>query len=238
MLSLLAILLGSAAIEFAPRYPLWSDGMDKRRWLELPAGTAVDKSDPDRWEFPRGTRAVKEFSRDGRRHETRVIERLKDGSWSYKTYAWNEEGTQASLAPEEGIPGRGIPSRLDCLACHEGAGSPILGYSAVQLETKLEPALGYLHGNCGHCHNDSALPALDLVLQQKASDPEASARRTRASVLGRNSRTRPAIARHEHLLERMRSQDPLLRMPPIGVTLPDARGIATLDQWTRKETSP
>jgi hypothetical protein len=234
----LALLALGTAVMFTPRYPLWSDGMDKRRWLELPAGTAIDKSDPDRWEFPRGTRAVKEFSRDGLRHETRVIERLQDGTWDFRTYAWNAEGTEATLAPEDGIPERGIPSRSDCLACHEGAPAPLLGYSAVQLETKLTPAIGYLHGNCGHCHNDNALPALDLVLQQKASDPAASAQRTRDSVVGRFSRTRPSVARHEHLLERMRSRDALLRMPPIGVEIPDAAGIAIIDQWTRKETSP
>ena len=47
----------SDSIEFTPRYPLWSDGMSKRRWLHVPPGASIDKSDPDAWEFPRGTRA-------------------------------------------------------------------------------------------------------------------------------------------------------------------------------------
>src|SRR6187549_2587716 len=105
---------------FTPQFPLWTDGQAKRRWLYLPPGTAIDKSDPDRWEFPRGTRAWKEFSA-GDRIETRLIERLADGSWRFASYVWNTEGTEATLAPAEGIPKRGIPSRLDCLACHEGA---------------------------------------------------------------------------------------------------------------------
>jgi hypothetical protein len=224
-----------AKAPFTPRYPLWSDGMDKRRWMHLPAGTSVDKSDRDRWEFPRGTRVWKEFSRDGRRNETRLIERLADGSWRYATYAWNAAGTEATLAPEDGIPERGIPSRFDCVACHEGARSPILGYTAVQQETRLEPALGYLHGNCGHCHNDDALPALDMVFAQKASDPQASAERTRASLVGRESRFRPHGAttteRARIVLARMRSHDPLTRMPPIGVEIPDERGIAVVQDW-------
>jgi hypothetical protein len=115
----------AGAIEFAPRYPLWSDGMDKRRWIHIPAGAAIDKSDADAWEFPRGTRAWKKFSRDGAPNETRLIERLPDGSWRYLTYAWNAAGTEATLAPEEGIRERGIPSRADCLACHEGGAVPI-----------------------------------------------------------------------------------------------------------------
>src|SRR6186997_368512 len=104
-------------VAFTPQHALWTDGMAKRRWLYLPPGTSIDKSDPDRWEFPRGTRVWKEFSA-GDRIETRLIERLADGSWRFASYVWNTEGTEATLAPAEGIPKRGIPSRLDCLACH------------------------------------------------------------------------------------------------------------------------
>jgi hypothetical protein len=230
------------AVEFTPRYPLWTDGMTKRRWLHVPAGASIDKADPDAWEFPRGMRAWKEFSRDGLPVETRVIERLADGSWRYLTYAWNASGTAATLAPEDGIPERGIPSRADCLACHEGAPAPILGYSAVQLNTALPPALGYLHGNCGHCHNDAALPALDLALQQQATDPKASAARTYASLVGRASRFRPhgaanaqrLVAGHPEqsvLVSRMTSSDPRTRMPPLGVSVVDASGVALISRW-------
>lgn len=234
------------AVEFTPRYPLWSDAMDKRRWLHLPAGASIDKSNRDAWQFPRGTRAWKEFSRDGTKVETRLIERLADGSWRYLTYAWNAEGTRATLAPEDGIPERGIPSRADCLACHEGAEVPILGYSAVQLETGLPAALGYLHGNCGHCHNDSALPALELSLEQKASDPGKSEARTYASLLGRYSRFRahgsantrrvvPGKPDESILLARMKSSDPLTRMPPLGVSVVDADGVALVSRWIQEE---
>jgi hypothetical protein len=234
---------GPRGIAYAPRYPLWSDGMEKRRWIELPAGSAIDKSNPDAWRFPVGTRAWKEFRRDGRPVETRFIERLADGSWRFLAYRWNAEGTQATLAPEEGVPESGIPSRTDCLACHEGAAVPILGYSAVQLETELAPALGYLHGNCGHCHNDGALPALELTLAQSAADPRAGAERMRASLLGRASRFRPREATSAPrrvvpgdpdaslLVARMQSRDALTRMPPLGVSVPDPNGIAMVRRW-------
>jgi hypothetical protein len=210
-------------IEFAPRHALWSDGSAKRRWLQLPPGATVDKSNPDAWEFPRGTKAWKEFSRGGRRIETRYIERLADGSWRFASYQWNEEGTRASLAPEAGVPALSIPSRTDCLACHEGAPAPILGYSAVQLESRIaEPALGYLHANCGHCHNDSGpLAEVGLSLAQRAGDPHASAART----------AHTATARRDDLVRRIRSTNPYVRMPPLGVSIVDNDGVALVEQW-------
>ena len=212
------------ATAYMPQYPLWSDGSDKRRWISLPPGTSIDKSDPDAWQFPVGTRAWKEFSRGGRKIETRFIERLADGAWRYASYMWNSTQTAATLAPVQGISKLGIPSRADCLACHEGAPVPILGYSAVQLHAKLPRALGYLHGNCGHCHNDSGpLANVELVLAQRASVPVATAARSRAELIVR----------------KMQSKNPLTRMPPLGVTVPDAEGIALVERWlTQKEPSP
>ena len=70
-------------LPFSPQYPLWSDGATKRRWLHIPRGTFIDASQPDAWEFPRGTRLWKEFSQ-GRRIETRLIERLHDGTWTLR----------------------------------------------------------------------------------------------------------------------------------------------------------
>ena len=241
---------------FTPAHPLWTDGMGKRRWIYLPPGTSIDKSNPDAWEFPRGTRVWKEFSREGR-VETRLIERLADGTWRFSAYVWNADGTDAVLAPEDGIPKLGIPSRTDCLACHEGAPVPVLGYSAVQLSREAiagpTPAtravLGYLHGNCGHCHNEAALPALGLTLAQGASRPAESAAATLASLIGRYSRFRPKGAtdvqrvvpgnsQQSLLVARMRSHDPLVRMPPLGVSLVDAEGLALIENWIDHDLQP
>jgi len=219
---------------FTPQFPLWTDGQSKRRWLYLPPGTAIDASDPDRWEFPRGTRAWKEFSAGGR-VETRLIERLADGSWRFASYVWNAEGTEATLAPAEGLPERGIPSRQDCLACHEGAPAPLLGYSAVQLGGGIaartpdeRAALGYLHGNCGHCHNANALEATGLFLAQSASSPARSAALTRASVR----------ERAPEILRRMSSQNPYVRMPPLGVRIADSGGLQAVERWIHNQPQP
>jgi hypothetical protein len=216
---------------FAPAYPLWTDGMDKRRWLYLPPGATIDKSKPDAWEFPVGTRAWKEFARDGTRVETRLIERLADGSWRFASYAWNADGSHAVLAPEEGVPRLGIPSREDCLACHEGARVPILGYSAVQLERTIAArseverhALGYLHGNCGHCHNAVALGGTGLHFAQSAAHPLESAELARTSV----------ASRPQEILRRLQSGNPYVRMPPLGVSVTDAEGVAAVQRYIQQ----
>lgn len=126
----------------APQYPLWSDGAVKRRWLYLPSGTSIDVSVPDSWELPRGTRLWKEFGY-ATPIETRLIEHLPDGSWRYATDVWNDDRTDAVLAPESGYrrypassaPGGyyPIPSRDDCRACHEGGEVPVLGIGTLQL---------------------------------------------------------------------------------------------------------
>ena len=241
---------------YAPEHPLWTDGQSKRRWLYLPAGSSIDKSNPDAWEFPAGTRAWKEFSAQGR-VETRFIERLADGSWRFASYVWNAQGTEAVLAPAEGIAKLGIPSRADCLACHEGAPVPILGYSAVQLTKDAvagptpttRAVLGYLHGNCGHCHNDAALPALDLTLAQQSARPQESAVRALITLVGRYSRyrsagggetrrVRPGHASESVLLARMKSHDPLVRMPPLGVSALDDKAIALIERWIETDLKP
>ena len=235
-------------VAFEPLYPLWTDGAQKRRWLWLPPGTAIDTSRPDAWDFPPGTRAWKEFSH-GRRIETRVIERLADDTWRYAAYVWNAEGTRARAADERGetiavesAPGGTyrVPSRADCLACHEGAPVPILGYSAIQLgrtaiaapSERARAALGYLHGNCGHCHNDSGpLASTELALAQRAAAPRASAARTAATL----------AHRRDDVVRRLRSANPYVRMPPLGVRVTDAEGVALIESFLQslpREPSP
>jgi hypothetical protein len=143
------------ALPFTPQYPLWSDGAVKRRWLQLPPGAFIDAKRADAWEYPRGTRLWKEFS-VGRRIETRLIERLADGSWRFSTYVWNEEGSDALLAPAAGIaalpvresPGGryAIPSETDCRVCHEGPPVPVLGLGALQLSPDRDPLAPHAEG--------------------------------------------------------------------------------------------
>jgi len=288
--------IAPGVLAFSPQYPLWSDGATKRRWIALPPGTSIDASRPDAWEFPRGTRLWKEFS-VGRRVETRLIERLQDGSWRFAAYVWDEAGTDATLASADGLVLNvtserryTIPSRYDCLACHDGAPVPVLGFSALQLSPDRDPlaphaepasgvdlralaargwlrnlpprlleqppriaaataveraALGYLHGNCGHCHGKpdavGASVPVGVLLTQSAVEPNSAADVLRS--LGAASRFRaPGVATAAHIVVpgssqssvlpfRMRSRDPRVQMPPLGTDIADSEALALIERW-------
>ncbi len=134
--------LAPANLKYSPQYPLWSDGAVKQRWIYLPPGQTIDARDADNWVFPVGTKLWKEFS-FGQRTETRLLEKTAPEEWTYATYAWNDEGSDAVLVSERGsrnhveiAPGirHDIPGVNDCKACHEGHGRDVvLGFNALQL---------------------------------------------------------------------------------------------------------
>jgi len=289
-------------LPYSPQYALWSDGAAKRRWMYLPPGTAIDAENVDAWDFPAGTRLWKEFSH-GVPIETRMLERLDDGSWRYVVYVWEESGLDAVLAPDAGIPRLPaatapgglyvIPSRIDCRACHEGAAVPVLGVGALQLspdrdasapnaepfpdrrdvdlqdlvamglvsglpESMLDDppriragtatarsALGYLHANCGHCHNDTGpLVEPDLVLAQSIAPGIDGPGKVLDSLIGRPSEFRlkgltsrfvPGQPESSLLTARMGSRNPVLQMPPLGTRIVDREGLALVERWIRQE---
>src|SRR5262249_29697933 len=163
--------LAPGVMAYAPRFQLWSDRADKRRWLSLPPGTQVDTSDMDAWVFPVGTKFWKEFTRDGVRVETRLIEKLGPGDdWLALPYLWRSDQSDADAAPlganNAGGTPHDVPASNLCGACHGGRRSFVLGFSAIQLSAPVQSfevpgndteraALGYLHANCSNCHNQN-----------------------------------------------------------------------------------
>lgn len=146
-------ILGPGVRPYSPQYPLWSDGAAKRRWVYIPPGTTIDASNPHEWSFPVGTRFWKEFAFNGRKVETRLIWRASADRWVYAAYQWNEDGTEATLAPADGVPqaleiasGRyhAIPSETDCAACHGTGRARVLGFTALQLSPDRDPRA--IHG--------------------------------------------------------------------------------------------
>lgn len=145
--------IASGVRQFLPQYPLWSDGLTKRRWVSLPEGGSIDATSETAWDFPVGTKFWKEFSLNGRRIETRLSWKSSPRRWQMASYVWNEAGTEAVLAPAEGIsgivevaPGRrhSIPSTSDCVACHGSSKTGPLGFTALQLSNDRDP--NAIHG--------------------------------------------------------------------------------------------
>jgi hypothetical protein len=151
------------AFYFEPRYPLYSNGLDKARYAVLPEGTKIDTTVRDSWDFPVGTLLFKTFSfKDPTRGgaskpvETRLIRRVKaegpiEEQWEFHVWEWNADATAATLlsgmrrTPREVNVGgqtitHNIPRRTDCWTCHIANKSPIIGFDELRLNHTISGA--------------------------------------------------------------------------------------------------
>lgn len=143
--------IAPTARAFKPGFELWSDGAAKSRWIELPAGTKIDASDPSAWVFPVGTKVWKEFRLDTgnglRPIETRLLWKRASG-WLRTTYVWSEDGREASEVRTgvPNVPGTGgytIPATSLCVQCHSGRVDDLLGFEAISLAAPEATGLTY-----------------------------------------------------------------------------------------------
>jgi hypothetical protein len=124
---------------YAPASPLWSDGAEKERWIQLPPGQKIDAKNPNEWVFPIGTRLFKQFTYGGKRVETRLFQKTAPNYWVHATYKWNADDSATTISFGETIPFPNqpapwvIPSPQDCDKCHRGRTDRILGFEAVNL---------------------------------------------------------------------------------------------------------
>jgi hypothetical protein len=173
-----------------------------------------------------------------------------------------------------------IPSNAQCVRCHGNLPDVLLGASAVQLSHALpgvtleklsneghlthpaphnyilpgsaaaKAALGYLHANCGHCHN----PGSPVYTALKARSPYTGGPRLWETVAGLGSVEQTdgyastvlqpnAILPHLHIIEphdpdhselvvRMSQRGASsLQMPPIATKVVDMEGLAKVRAW-------
>ncbi|BCU78982.1 ThuA domain-containing protein [Luteolibacter sp. LG18] len=137
-------------IPYDVNMPLWSAGMEKKRWVMIPndgipnsAAEQITYSENDAWQLPTGTVFVKHFARPdtGAALETRLLVHGTDG-WGGVTYKWRADGTDADLLENGGTEQLHIgantfeylyPSRVQCNRCHTAAAGPVLGFRTRQL---------------------------------------------------------------------------------------------------------
>jgi hypothetical protein len=217
-------------VPYEPLFALWSDGAAKRRFIFLPPGSAIDKSDPNDWSFPVGTKLWKEFSVNGVRVETRLLQRTET-RWEAMAYVWNGDDAIATPAGATNAVGttHDVPAAGDCEACHGGRKSHVLGYSAVQLgevtfggTAEEHAAFGYLHANCSHCHNQ-ARPPHDGA---RCYDPE---NELEFRVLANGDTPAARTKDKKEILERFSEK----KMPPLATEQVDPDGLATLRAWIK-----
>ena len=114
---------------FSINAPTWQDGYDSSYWIGLPGKGRMDATiryrdelPLMRYEKPNNTVLAKTIHENGQRIETQILH--FDGYWNGYTYRWNEEQTDATLVPKEGldttINGKTyrFPARNECARCH------------------------------------------------------------------------------------------------------------------------
>jgi hypothetical protein len=157
-----------------------------------------------------------------------------------------------------------IPSTAACKQCHNSQPMAALGFSALQLShagpgltldalsssgrltvppsgslaipgdpTSVQ-ALGYLHGNCGACHNERAtqnfgVSETKVVFWQSAR--QLNALEQTSTYVNLVTNTQGDLTRLQHGLERMKQRDPFIQMPPLGTEIVDKNGVALVEAW-------
>ncbi len=272
---------------FKPSFPLWTDGAEKKRWISLPSGTQIDTSNMDFWKFPAGTKLWKEFSRDGVRVETRLIEKKSTGAWQTVAYQWRQDQTEADAVPNGVVNASGtehdIPNAEACLTCHGQQPDKVLGFSAIQLShepfdaadplewtldglvdagvLKAPPAVsfnvpgteterdffGYLHANCGHCHNPSGAaftktglsmwlnvadlggPVSELSVYKALYDVDVAW--FDGEIPEATKRVAPGSFEESALYQCFVTKEQAWSMPPLGTEVVDPQGKQLLETW-------
>lgn len=270
---------------YEPQYPLYSDAATKKRWIYLPPGSQIDTTNLDSWDFPLGSILWKEFSINGRKVETRMMEKINvakgSSSWRTATYLWKTDQTDADLMVDEDFytnpqasqniyEARAVEANFkvatpsQCISCHAGGSDFPLGFNYLQLSSSAKAvnifslknenkftnppvkadeipgsandkaAIGYIQGNCAHCHNgvnqarnfrhNSSVTSLSnepLIITAVAMGNllvEGSPETSILYLRFQGSPTSPGGA-------------PLQRMPRLGTLLKDPAGESILNTW-------
>jgi hypothetical protein len=109
-------------------------------------------------------------------------------------------------------------------------------------------ALGYLHANCGNCHNPAgSLDVINLLLRHSVAPgvTEEPALRTGVDRRGRSRipgmapdetfLIHPGDPNHSTVLYRMATRDPFRQMPALATKLVDTDAVALIRRWIQND---
>jgi hypothetical protein len=197
-----------------------------------------------------------------------------DADYWAGAFVWLDDDSDALLAEEGATDVRGtdhdVPSMTRCRTCHTGEPGFALGVSTLQLSgdgagarlddlpfTGAAPApytvpgddvtraaLGYLHANCGHCHNSAGSAWPDVVGMTLQLDLTAE---SAAQTTIWQSTVDVALTRFSHpdytlriaagdpdasaVVYRMSARGSAAQMPPIATEQVDDAGLAAVRAW-------
>jgi hypothetical protein len=197
---------------------------------------------------------------------SRVSEDDFFGGWAAQAYVWDDDDAFAAPEGLENAKGTAhdVPTAAQCIGCHNGTASRVLGFSAVQLafdsdlvdldDLRTEGALtedvqvsfpgddldrralGYLHANCAHCHNQQRPEGVEGF---RCFDPNNDLDATVTTSLP-SVDDAPMIRDFGHtpLVQGTFEGEPALvlllrekEMPALGSEEVDEAGIALLREW-------
>ena len=111
-------------------------------------------------------------------------------------------------------------------------------------------ALGYLHANCGHCHNENGTAWADtqMVLRLTVADRDAASSSVVASIVNQplqywrggaiKLRVAPGAPAMSALVARMSTRGTMDQMPPLATEDVDTDGVAAVSAWIEGLTPP
>jgi len=244
------------------------DTTDMSHW-QLPVGTRLWK------EFSLGgvrleTRLIERFGAGPSDYWMGAFVWQGDGSDA----RLSEEGEQDLLGTPHDVPGRercgachdGEPGRALGFGALSLARAPTVGgldLAQLALEGRLSTppaadasyaipgateaaaALGYLHANCGSCHNPrgAAWPDTQMLLRLDLGANAVETAAVLASIVGQPLqyyraqdgavalRVSPGQPEQSGIIARMRVRGPMEQMPPLGTEQVDERGVALVSDW-------
>ncbi len=129
---------------YAINLPFWSDEASKTRWLGMPEGTKLTLAEDGDINLPAGAVLLKEFGLGDTLVETRIMAHHGDDRWTFVSYRWDEDQTDATLisAGAEvvdvawGAESWHHPTRGMCRECHSNAPNVALGLELSQLDRR------------------------------------------------------------------------------------------------------
>jgi hypothetical protein len=147
---------------YVPDPPLWSDGLEKERFLLLPADQKIDNTNPKSWVFPVGTIFIKTFLDDSgpggkpRAIETRFIRRVGTETdfteYDYYLYQWNQEGTDATLVIDDRNGDDQVAPTVKVVVNHTANGAPLTINKGQPFDHTLPS-----RAMCGDCHQENGV---------------------------------------------------------------------------------
>jgi hypothetical protein len=163
-----------------------------------------------------------------------------------------------------------VPAASACMGCHGGTASRVLGFSAIQLassegeldldaaiargmlsqppanpvvlpgDAKAQAALGWLHANCSHCHNQRRPPTSGARCYDPQRDFDFTLRLTDLGSVESTAAYRTAVGDvieagdpdGSEVVRRAGRRDPSWpSMPPLGTEIVDEAGVEALRAW-------